>query len=50
VPILAAAVLILLIITLSATSLFLGFVLGVIGISLFILTKKIQKRQSQKNE
>ena len=50
VPILAAAVLILMIITLSATSLILGFVLGVIGISLFILTKKIQKRQSQKNE
>jgi len=45
VPILAAAVLVLMIITLSIEALILGFALGVIGIILLVVTKKIRKKQ-----
>ncbi len=49
VPILAAVFLVLMIVTLSFESLILGLVLGVVGISLFVLTKKMRKR-NQENE
>jgi len=47
VPILAVAVLVIMIITLSVESLILGFVLGVIGIVLLVVTKKIRKKQHE---